>query len=398
MPELGSVNGSSRVLEVFKVFDELASRSNRFAVAFSGGKDSTVLAILLLEWIVNRGRSDVEVIIIHSDTLSEIPEMEAWARTFAKRYSEMLRKVGVKVEVIFEEPRPTETFYWRVFVRGYPAPTFNFRWCVKLLKRGPAMRALNVVNGSILLLGHRDSESSARAQAIHNRLGCPLGPSRCSAYYFSEASAVKAYPIRGWSDSDVFEFLRERSKAYGLDELLRLYGYGLVNARYGCWHCTLVRHQLGHLVMGGGHLYFEALRKIYRWVSDIPELRIPKDRGYSRLGALNAAARSLIHRLIPEAEKLSGIKLYGLDMSMVHGYTLREIFYTMTPREADEIVLREEEREGGDLSRVVPIGDIRNIERYRTNLEKHIEKMMEKSDKDNVVGKYVRELLHQVLL
>ncbi len=390
-------DGSSRVLEVFRVFDELASKSNRFVIAFSGGKDSTALAILLLEWILDRGRNDLNVTIIHSDTLSEIPEMESWARAFAKRYSEMLRKVGVEVETVFEEPQPTETFYWRVFVRGYPAPTFNFRWCVKLLKRKPAQRALKAVDGSILLLGHRDSESSARAQKIHSRLGCPLGPSRCSSYYFSEASAVKAYPIRGWSDSDVFNFLRERSSVYGLDELLRLYGYGLVNARYGCWHCTLVRHQLGHLVMGGGHMYFEALRKIYRWVSDIPELRIPKERGYSRLGALNAGARSLIHRLIPEAEKLSGINLYGLDMSSVYGHTLREIFYTIPPREANEIVMEEEKKEGGDLSRIVSIEDIRNIDKHRSSLEKHIEKIIEKSDKDSIAGKYVRELLHRVL-
>ncbi len=397
MSKLGGTRDSSKVLEVFKVFDELASKSNRFAIAFSGGKDSTALAILFLEWILDRGRSDLEVTIIHSDTLSEIPEMEAWARAFAERYSEMLRMAGAKAETVFVEPKPTETFYWRVFVRGYPAPTFRFRWCVELLKRNPALRALKAVEGSILLLGHRDSESSARSQAIQSRLACPLRPSRCSSYYFSEAGAVKAYPIRGWSDSDVFNFLRERSGDYYLDELLRLYGYGLVNARYGCWHCTLVKHQLGHLVMGGGHLYFEALRKIYRWISDIPELRIPKERGYSRLGPLNASARSLIHRLILEAEKLSGIKLYGLDISMVREHTLREIFYTMSPKEANKIVIKEEKREGGDLSRIVPIEDIRDIDKHRTNIEEHIGKIIEKSDEDDIAGKYIRELLHRVL-
>jgi hypothetical protein len=59
--------------------------------------------------------------------------------------------------------------------------------------------------------------------------------------------------------------------------------------------------------------------------------------------------------------------------------------------------MEEEKREGGDLSRIVPIEDIRNIDKHRSSLEKHIEKIIEKSDEDSIAGKYIRELLHRAL-
>jgi hypothetical protein len=144
-------------------------------------------------------------------------------------------------------------------------------------------------------------------------------------------------------------------------------------------------------VLGGGHLYFEAVRKMYRAVSDLPELRATKDRGYSRQGFLLAPARSLILNSMILAEKLSGIKLYGLDESRIDGLSLREILLEIPEGEADRIIESVERASGGDPRRAVSIGDLRDLERHRKALEKVYEHPLIKEDK------HAEELLNHLL-
>lgn len=375
---------SSRVADSLGVLDKALCNREKVVIAYSGGKDSTALALLVLDWTVSRKRS-LNVVLLHGDTLSEIFEMEHWARGFAKAYIEMLSEQGSEGEIIVSRPEPCESFYWRVFVRGYPASTFSWRWCVDLLKRKPSNRILREISrDAIMLLGHRDSESSARARSLSSRTGsCNLSPGSCYSYYLSlDGDIEKIYPIRGWSDEDVWSYLRAWRNRLGiLDNLFRLYGYGLIKARYGCWHCTLVKIQLGHEVLGGGYMYFEAVRKIYRAVSDMAELRAAKDSGYSRHGFLLAPARSLILNSILVAERLSGIRLYGLDESRIDGYSLREIFVEMPSQEADKLVKKVEEENRGDLKRVVSMEELRDIDRHRKDLEKIWKHRLVKNDK-----------------
>jgi DNA sulfur modification protein DndC len=377
------LGSDSRVRESLEILGRALGGRKGVVVAYSGGKDSTALALLLLDWIDLSGRP-LTVTLLHGDTLSEIFEMEHWARVFAERYLEMLSRRGSRGVFRVARPEPWETFYWRVLVRGYAAPSFKWRWCVGLLKRRPSLRLLSGLEGdAVVLLGHRDSESSARARALSLRARtCPLAPGSCFAYYMSlDAGVEKVYPIRGWRDGDVWAYLRGwRERLSVLDQLFHLYGYGLVPARYGCWHCTLVRVQLGHEVLGGGHLYFEAVRKIYRAVSDLPELRATKDRGYSRQGFLLAPARSLILNSMVLAERLSGIKLYGLDESRVGGLSLREILLEMPEEEADRIIESVERANRGDPRRAVSVGDLRDLGRHRKALERVHEHPLIKED------------------
>jgi len=54
--------------------------------------------------------------------------MEFWAKRFMEVYRDYARKsVGVEVDFIVTKPKPIDTFFWRVLVRGYVAPTFSFR-------------------------------------------------------------------------------------------------------------------------------------------------------------------------------------------------------------------------------------------------------------------------------
>jgi DNA sulfur modification protein DndC len=172
--------------------------------------------------------------------------------------------------------------------------------------------------------------------------------------------------------ADVWSYIGEWGRELGdiLDKLYRLYCYGTIPARYGCWHCTLVKVQLGHVALGEKYVYFEAVRKLYRAVSDIPELRVVKSSGYSRLGFLKAPARALLLNSMLLAEELSGIRLYGLDEAKVKGFSLREVFWEMPEREADRVIEDIERSRGGNLQRVVSVQDLRNVRKYHEDVMK----------------------------
>jgi len=234
------------------------------------------------------------------------------------------------------------------------------------------MRAGN----ALVLLGHRDEESSARAASLARRgMMCPLTAGRCSSYYFNvEGNSIRIYPIRSWTTAQVWDYLKTWRNRINLDDLFRLYMDGAIPARYGCWHCTLVKRQLGHYILGGNHMYFEAVRVLYRLISDLPWMRIPKDRGYSKLGPLTPAARAIIAKLILTAEKLSGIKLYGLDESKLEDYTLRQILFEIPENEANKIIRRAEAIHiKKDPQRFVDIESIRDVGKHREQILKFME-------------------------
>jgi len=371
----------------FEILDQHIKDGSKVAIAYSGGKDSTCLSLLLAEWIHERSRNDIKLLIVHSDTLSEIPEMENWAREFIETYKSYVRKLGVEVDSVVTTPKINETFYWRAIIRGYSAPTFVYRWCVHLLKRRPAREVLSLVGDAKVLLGHRDEESRARASSLMRR--------GAIHYYNIEGNVERIYPIRSWSHSDVWSYLRTWSHKINLDKLFRLYLDGAVPARYGCWHCTLVKRQLAHYILRDKYMYYEAARLIYRFISDIEWFRAPKESGYSRLGSLTPSARAILLRAIQLAEELSGVRFYGLDESRAGEYTLRSILYELPESEADRVI---NEVDCSSIKknpkRYVSIGVIRDIRRHMGDLRKLMEflhRRIETIDHD------VREHLAQMI-
>lgn len=343
-----TIRDSSKLANVFRLLDQVLSskKFKKIEIAYSGGKDSTCLSLLVGEWLLSRGLKDeFEIVLVNSDTLSEIPDMREWTLFFMEEFTRMLEREMVRTGYRVVQPRPVDTFYWRVFIRGYPAPTFNFRWCVNLLKRKPAREITS--NDGILVLGHRTDESSSRAKSMKMRLSmCPLTAGRCASYFLStEGGVEKLYPIADWSEEDVWSYLRSRKddRVIELDRLFRLYGIvednvPVIRARYGCWHCTLVKDQLAHYILGGNYLYLESYRILYRVISDMKVFRTPKEMGYSRYGPLKIHARSLLLNALNSVERASGIRFYGLDEATIQGYSLREIFFKIPEDEANKLI------------------------------------------------------------
>jgi len=353
--------------DAFRVFDEAALKFRTFVLAFSGGKDSTATAILLYRWLAERARRGEKlpnVVLLHNDTLSEIPEMEEWVEDFVGQFKERAGKLGVKLRVVFARPRATETWYWRVFVRGYPAPTFNFRWCVDMLKIEPTGGSLSRYKSYVLVVGARDEESGARSKSMRERFGvCTGGGSCLGAYFASNNDMPKVAPIRFWSYETVWAFLKAQ-KDFDVGRLVALYRglalNGSLGGRYGCWHCTLVVRQAANYYREE-YLYAEAVRLIYRAVSDLAELfRERKEGGYSRWGPLNPLGRAVILNALRAAEELAGRRLfYGLDRARIRNLTLRRIFYEMDPERADRVIARAD-----PTDRRVPVAVLRDLSRH----------------------------------
>ena len=342
---------SNKIEDAFKILDKMIKPRSNIVIAYSGGKDSTALILLFYEWVKRRKIEDLNVIILHNDTLDEILPMELWARKFMKQTQDIFGKLGYEIELLITKPPLIDTFYWRVLVRGYPAPTYNFRWCVKLLKRNPTRKSLQTLSSRfnqkrvILLTGLRETESFNRKRSITRRFGsCSMGGGKCLAYFFSREDfkgVKKVAPLRCWETIDVWSLISLDSP-FDVSDLLEL--YTCEGARYGCWHCTVTRVQWGlHALKDDHYLYFDAARLIYRKLSDIPWLRKRKRKGYSRLGALNTAARAIIFRLLKTLESLSGKKLYGLDESQVYdGTSLREILFNSSAEDIEKIISLED--------------------------------------------------------
>ncbi len=339
-PAFGSITTNQD--KVFTIFDESIREGSTITVAYSGGKDSTVLAILLYRWAKERRISGLNVTLLHNDTLSEIDMMEKWARKFMRDFRRKMSELGNHTTLKVAVPKAIDTF---------------------------------------LMTGLREFESRERARLVKQKFGgCPLGPSKCLAYYFlakDDGRDRKVAPLRDWPNSDIWEFMR-KVEDYDISDLLYLYGCD--EARYGCWHCTLARVQWGLHALKKEYLYFDALRLLYRRISDLPNLRFKKNSGYSKLGALDATGRSMLLHLMQIAEAKSGIRIYGLDEVTINGYSLRRIFYDLQPREAQRLISQADP----DLNptRAVGITELRDISKHASKVQVAARKIAKTTMKD----------------
>lgn len=177
-------------------------------VSFSGGKDSTVTADLVIKAL-----RDPSVRHIFGDTTLEMPQ--------TYEYKDRYRKDNPKAIIRTAKNRDQE-FYKVCEDIGPPARMM--RWCCTMFKTGPITRLLNQAFNQEKILtfyGIRKSESAARSK--YNRIE-------------DTSSAVKiqkqavASPIFFWSDIEIWLYILgekiDFNKAYRL-------GFD----RVGCWCC-----------------------------------------------------------------------------------------------------------------------------------------------------------------
>ena len=144
-------------------------------VAYSGGKDSTLLLQLVWEVITDlppaaRRR---RIVVVGNDTLVESPLVIEHLRDSLKEIRWAAEEQGLPIETKITVPCIDQTFWVSVIGRGYIPPTRNFRWCTDRMKILPTTRLLKRMTrnakGTVLLIGTRRAESQNRRRAMSKR-------------------------------------------------------------------------------------------------------------------------------------------------------------------------------------------------------------------------------------
>ena len=272
-------------------------------VGFSGGKDSTLVAHLVVEHLLSLPRSERTrpVHIVANDTLVESPLVIGHVREGLAEIGTAAAAFALPLVVATTTPDTGQTFWVNLIGRGYPSPNRSFRWCTDRMKILPTSRYVRAQVGFagevILLLGVRRSESATRAGVVARYdNGARLNP-------HNDLSGCLVFrPIVELSTNEVWEFLALNDPPWGGSHrrLIQLYrdagggecpvvtsrdeipSCGTTSSRFGCWTCTVVekdRSLAGFVDAGFGQ--FAPLLDFRDWLVAIrndPERRLARRR------------------------------------------------------------------------------------------------------------------------
>lgn len=225
-------------LRLIEVGLELAERP---IIAWSGGKDSTVLMHLALQF-----KPDIDVIF--NNTQVEYPETYHFVRKLSKDW---------QLNLHIAKPSPGENFWWCVDQFGWPLlgkdaaraigairRAGESAWnrgvsqitykaalsgvpiaerCCYYLKEKPARRTYRALGVDLVFLGMMAQESDLRL-----RKWCDLG----DLFWTKHNKMWKCHPISIWTEDDVWEYHRRYDIPHA-----KLYDMGY--RRNGCWPCGM---------------------------------------------------------------------------------------------------------------------------------------------------------------
>lgn len=313
---------------------ELYKRDARpWVVAFSGGKDSTLVLQLVYELILELGpQARKHVYVVSSDTGVEAPNVSSYLAKTLKQIEEGGLQAGLPLHVSLVKPAPQETFWAKLIGSGYPSPTRWFRWCTTNMKIRPSRRVIEGItrdHGSvILLLGTRIDESSERGRRIQAReiTADGLNP------HHEIPNALVATPIVSWSTEQVWEYLfTNNPPPWGgsHDFLLDLYRQAAGGecpvvfdlstpscggSRFGCWTCTVVKEDksMQGFIQSGEQNFapLNDFRDRLKAVRELDEWRNPRKKdGSAGPGPFRQEKRIQLLRELLELEQRVGEQL-----------------------------------------------------------------------------------------
>src|SRR5690625_205401 len=231
-----------------------------WVVAWSGGKDSTVVLGLVTEVVkaLPPEQRKRKIHVIMSDTRVENPLLGTYMYDQVERFNVYSNKHGLpmKAEIV---ARPVENSYFVLTLgRGYFLPMRNGqgRWCTGRLKIGPSNAKFADIKPSFKVVGTRTGESTSRAESISKyRIDHKIAEDEASS------ESLLFMPIVDWSIDDVWAYLSEDNLGWSSTlEVRNLYKEatgecGVSNpkgvetraqameacgARFGCWLCPVI--------------------------------------------------------------------------------------------------------------------------------------------------------------
>jgi DNA sulfur modification protein DndC len=247
------------------------ARYRHWAIAYSGGKDSTATVALVVHLIATGQIPQPETLtVLYADTRMELPPLHACAMTLLRE----LQARGVQTRIVL--PKLDERFFVYLFGRGVPAPKNLFRWCTPQLKVEPMEAALQGLRDSyqekfLMLTGVRIGESAARDERI--ALSCSKDGAECGQGWFQvktpDAVAHVLAPLLHWRICHVWDWLTFYAPKQGLSTQLVAEAYGgdeaeEINARTGCIGCNLASKDVA----------LETILKLPQWTYLAPLKRL----------------------------------------------------------------------------------------------------------------------------
>ncbi len=310
-------------------------RYRHWAVAYSGGKDSTA-TLAFVAWAVHSGYvpRPQTLTVLYADTRMELPPLHAAALGIL----DSLSITGTQLVTRTVLPAMEDRFFVYMLGRGVPPPKNRFRWCTPQLKIEPMHAALGawrefVGEKFLMLTGVRLGESAARDQRI--ALSCSKDSGECGQGWFQtatpEAMADTLAPLLHWRLCHVFDWLY-LDERHGLDTSAIAAIYGEEDIRTGCVGCNLasrdtalerlIRHERWeHLrpLLELKPLYAELTKAKHRKRKVEPELRQDGQwsRNVQRLGPLTMAARAYGLDRILDIQQRAGIDLVNPEEETV---------------------------------------------------------------------------------
>ena len=275
-----------------------------WAVAWSGGKDSTATLTLIVHLIESgQLQRPATMSVFYADTRQELPPLAAAA---AKIMAGLGRRGNwIRTEIV---TAPLDKrFLVYMLGRGVPPPNNNtLRWCTRQIKVDPMAAAiearLDALSGNVLMItGVRQGESAMRDKRIE--MSCSKDGGECGQGWYQQvlpqAKGIRGRiatlaPLLHWRVCNVWDWLRvfapmpeyggwdtaAIADAYGGDEAEE------VNARTGCIGCPLTSKDLALSTIvatpAWSHLApLAGIKPIYRALRR-PENRLRKP-GFDRL-------------------------------------------------------------------------------------------------------------------
>lgn len=303
------------------------SSHDHWAVAYSGGKDSSAAATFTA-WAIRSGRIDPpkSLTVLYADTGMELPPLQS----SALKLIDSLRSHGFQTRIVM--PEMDERFYVYMLGRGVPPPKNRFRWCTPQIKVEPMENALQDLRRQsgeklLMLTGVRLGESAARDQRI--ALSCSRDSGECGQGWYqrssSDAIADTLAPLVHWRLCHVYDWLYfDDRHGYDVSGIAAIYGEDEV--RTGCVGCNLASRDtalerlLAKHPAEWGHLRpLLELKPLYReltqarWRKRKSEPEKLKDGSYGknvqRLGPLTMPARRMGLEKVLDIQNRSGVTL-----------------------------------------------------------------------------------------
>lgn len=299
---------------------EYLKNSLPWSLGFSGGKDSSALLKLVyiaLEQLKIRSKP---VTVIYCDTGVEIPIVRSFVEQTLRNLSREAIENDIPIRTQIVSPVLQDRYFYKVVGRGYPPPSYKFRWCTDVLRIKPIKNFLSEIKGqSIILLGLRKGESAERDKVLlRHKTNCE--------YYFHQSNnknVIIYSPIIEYKVHDVWSVIERDSRPQSIDaeRLQILYSIlssgdptnlsssHVLNAkgRFGCWTCTVVRQDKAvEKLIQGGYKSLAPLFEFRNWLAiirDDPSYRCHFRRnGDKGLGPFTLEARREILNKLLEAQ------------------------------------------------------------------------------------------------